>query len=87
LDQKRLDEVRRIREAMALGSSNLAGKERTDIVEYTRIMGMGGEVLVGRLLAQIEEQAGQPVAVMKMIEGYVTKLGKEAALHNLSLDL
>ncbi len=38
--------------------------------------------------AQIEEQAkGKPLAVMKMIEGYVTKLGKEAALHKLSHDL
>jgi Flp pilus assembly pilin Flp len=87
LDQKRLDEVRRIREAMALGSSILADKERAEIVEYARIVGMGGEVLVGKLLTQIEEQAGQPLAVMKMIEGYFTKLGKEAAVHKLSLDL
>jgi hypothetical protein len=57
------------------------------IIQYARILGVGGEVLVERLLTLIEEQAGQSLAVMKMIEGYVSKLGKEAAPHKLSLDL
>jgi hypothetical protein len=39
LHQKRVDEVRRIRKAMVSGGSVLANKERTDIVEYARIMG------------------------------------------------
>jgi hypothetical protein len=46
-----LDEVRQIREAMASSSSIVVNKERAEIVEYIfflRIMGVDGEVLVGR---------------------------------------
>ncbi len=86
-DLKRLDEVRRIREAMASGNPVLVDKEKGEITEYVRILDVNGEMMMERLLAQIEEQVGPPVAVMKMIDWYVSKLGKEAALHKLSLDL
>jgi hypothetical protein len=79
-DQKRLDEVRQIREAMASGGPILVDKERTEIIRYTEIMVMDGELFLDRLLSKIEEQAkGQPMVAMKVIREYVTHLGKQAA--------
>jgi preprotein translocase subunit Sss1 len=46
-NQKRLDKVRRIREAMASGSSVLVNKEKAENDEYAKIMVVDGEVLVG----------------------------------------
>jgi hypothetical protein len=63
LDQKRIDEVRRLREAMASGRPIPTDKEKAE--EYAGIMGMDGELLMDRLLAKIEKQAkGQHVASM-----------------------
>jgi hypothetical protein len=83
-DQKRFDEVRRISEAMASGDSVLVNKEKAENDEYTKIMVVDGEVLVG---TDRRASKGPASSREKMIEGYVTKLGKEAALHKLSLDL
>ncbi len=42
-DQKRLDEVRQIRESMALGDSVLVNKEKAENDEYAKIMVVDGE--------------------------------------------
>ncbi len=82
-----MDEIKRIREALASGNPALADQEKTDIIKYAGILGMDGEMLVGKLLVQVRELVDQPVAVLRAIEEYISKLGKKAALHKLSLDL
>jgi hypothetical protein len=73
---------------MALSGSILADREKTEIIEYMKIMGTDWELLVEKLLAQIEEKAkGQPVAAMLMIGEFVTHLGRQDAQHKLSLHL
>jgi hypothetical protein len=73
---------------MVLSGSILADRKKTEIIEYMKIMGTDWELLVEKLLAQIEEKAkGQPVAAMLMIGEFVTYLGRQDAQHKLSLHL
>jgi hypothetical protein len=60
----------------------LADQERADIVKYAEILGVEGEVLVGRLLLQVKELTDQPVADISTVKEYISKLGREAALHD-----
>jgi hypothetical protein len=53
------------KEALAAGKPILADQERADIVKYAGILGMEGEVLVGRLLLQVKELTDQSVAVKR----------------------
>jgi hypothetical protein len=52
-DQKKLDEIKRIRKALAAGKPVLADQERADIVNYAEILGVEREMLEERLLIQV----------------------------------
>jgi hypothetical protein len=52
-----LDEIRRIREAMATGRPFLTDSEKDEITKYAKILGTGGDHHVEKLLAKIEEEA------------------------------
>jgi hypothetical protein len=49
-----LDEIKQVREALAAGKLVLADQERANIVKYAEILGVEGEVLVGRLLLPVK---------------------------------
>ncbi len=72
---------------MAASKLILTDQEKANIVKYTEILGMEREVMVGRLLLHVKELADQPVAIMRTVKEFISKLGREAALHELSLDL
>jgi hypothetical protein len=52
-DQKKLDKVRRAREAMATGGPILNDIEKDKIAEYAKILGTGGVYHVEKLLARV----------------------------------
>ncbi len=64
----------------------MADQERADIVKYAGVLGVEGEVLVGRLLLQVKELTDQPVAVKRTVKECTSKVGSEPALQELSLD-
>ncbi len=53
-DQKKLDEIKQVREALTAGKLVLADQERANIVKYAEILGLEGEVLAGRLLLPVK---------------------------------
>ncbi len=53
---------------MAAGKLVLADQERANIIKYAEILGVEGEVLVGRLLLPVKELTDQPVAVMRTVK-------------------
>jgi hypothetical protein len=69
--QKRLEDVRHIREAIATGASILTDQEVGQIKEQAALRGKDGEAMVRRVLDQVRELAGQPADVLKMVEGHL----------------
>jgi hypothetical protein len=65
-DQKKLDKIKRMREAPTTGKDILMDQERADIIKYAEVLGMDSETLVERLLIQVRELMDQPVAAMRM---------------------
>jgi hypothetical protein len=59
-NQKRLEEVRRIREALTTGASVLTDQEVGQIKEQAALLGEDGEAMVEKILDQAKEFAGQP---------------------------
>ncbi len=51
------------------------------------MLGEDGEAVIEEILDRVKEVASRPADVLKMIEGYINKLGKRVALRELSLDL
>jgi hypothetical protein len=86
-DQKRLDEIKRMREALAAGKPVLTDQEKADIVEYAESLGVDGEAMVEKLLVQVRELTDQLVAAMRTVNEYIGKQGKKAAIYELSLNL
>jgi hypothetical protein len=86
-NQKKLDKIKWIREALAAGKPILAEQERANVVKYAGILGVEGEVLVGRLLLRVKELTDQPVAIKRTVKECISKVGREPALHELSLYL
>jgi hypothetical protein len=84
-NQKRLKEVRCIREAIAAGTSILTDQEVGQIMEQATLLGEDGGAMAGEVLNQAKELAGQPADVQKMVEGYLNNLGRRAALQELSV--
>jgi hypothetical protein len=54
-DQKKMDEIKRIREAMATGRSILTDTEKVVITENEKVLGMSGEYYIERLLAKVRK--------------------------------
>ncbi len=51
------------------------------------MLGEDGGAMVGEILDQAKELAGQPADVLKMVEGHLKELGKRVALRELSVEL
>jgi hypothetical protein len=86
-NQKRLEDVWRIREANANGTSILTDQEVGQIKEQAALLGEYGGAMVGRILDQAKELAGQPADVLKMVDGHLKELSKRVALRELSAEL
>jgi hypothetical protein len=86
-DQKRLDEIKCLREALASGRPILTDQEKAEITKYALVLGKDWEVVAEELLAQVRESTNQPANIMRIIKDYISGLGKRAALHELSLYL
>ncbi len=86
-NQKRLDEVRRIRDAIATGRPVLTEQERSEITQHAASLGKDWEALVEELLVRVKELASQQADILRMIESYISELGKRVTLRELSLDL
>jgi hypothetical protein len=86
-NKKRLEKVRPIRDAIATGRSVLTDQERNEITQWAAWLGEGGEAMIEELLDCVKEVAGQPADVLRMIEGYISGLGKRVVFRELSLDL
>jgi hypothetical protein len=80
-DQKRLDEIKRMREALTAGKPVFTDQEKADIVKYAVVLGVDGEAIAEKHLIQVRELADQLVAAMRMVKEYFSKLCKRAALH------
>jgi hypothetical protein len=83
-DQKKLDEIKRIGEALAAGKPILTDQKKANIVKYAMMLGEDGETMVEELLGQVRELMDQLVATMRTVKEFISKLGKRAALHELS---
>jgi hypothetical protein len=79
-NQKRLEEVRRIRYSIVNGTSILTDQEVGQIKEQAALLGEDGGAMVGKILNQTKELAGQLADVLKMVEGHLKELGKRVAL-------
>jgi hypothetical protein len=54
-DQKRLDEFKHLREALATGKPILMDQEKAEITKYAAVLGKDGEVGAEELVAQVRE--------------------------------
>jgi hypothetical protein len=66
-----MEDICRIREAIAKGASVLTDQETEYIKQQAALLGENGEVAVGRVLDKARELASQPADVSRMIEGYL----------------
>jgi DNA repair ATPase RecN len=85
--QKRLEEVKRIRNAIANGDSVLTDQEMRQIMQQAALLGEDGDAMIGEILNQVKEVMNQPADVLRMVEDYLRNLGRRAALRELSLEL
>ncbi len=86
-DQKRLDEIKHLGEAIATSKPILTDQKKNEITNYAAVLGEDGVFVAEELLARVKESSNQPADIMRMIKGYISELGKRAALRELSLDL
>jgi hypothetical protein len=71
--QKRLEEVKRVGDAIANGDSVLMDQEVRQITQQAALLGEDGNAMIREIL-------NQPAVVLRMIEDYLRKLGRRAAL-------
>ncbi len=86
-DQKRIEDISRIREAIAKGVSALTEQEVEYIKQQMALLGEDGEAGVGRVMGRAKELACQPADVLKMVEDYLKDLGNRVMLRALSSEL
>ncbi len=82
-----MEDIRRIREAIAKGASVLTDQETEYIKQQAALLGEDGEAAIGRVLYKAREPASQPADVLRMVEGYLKDLSNKVALRELSIDL
>jgi hypothetical protein len=76
--QKRLEEIKRVRDAIANGDSVLTDQEVKQITQEAALLGEDGDTMIGEILNQVKEVMNQPVDGLRMIEDYLRKLGRRA---------
>jgi hypothetical protein len=80
LDQKKVDEIKKVRLALASGKSVLTDAERSAILASVEAMDVKGEYQVQVLLAKIRHEGkGDRILIMKMISSYIGYLESQAA--------
>jgi hypothetical protein len=74
-DQKRVDEVKRIRSALASGESLLTNAERSIILSCAQTLEMNVEGKVQEALSVAKEEGGEdPVCILKVINSYIRQI-------------
>jgi hypothetical protein len=82
-----MEDIRRIREAVAIEASVLTDLETEQIKQQAALLGENGEATVGKILDKARELASQPADVLRMVEGYLKELNNKVMLRELSIDL
>ncbi len=81
-----MEEAKGIRDAIANRDSVLTDQEVRQITQQAALLGEDGDVMIGEILNQVKVM-NQLADVLRMIEDYLRKLGRRAALRELSLKL
>jgi hypothetical protein len=82
-----VEEVKRIRDAIQKGDSILTDQEVRQITQQATLLGEDGDAMIREILNQVKEVINQPADVLRVVEDYLRKLGRRAALQELSLEL
>jgi hypothetical protein len=83
-----MDEIKRIREAIATGEHKLTDIEKGVMAENAKTLGMSGKYHIEKLLSKINEDGNkQPVIVMRIISNYITRLERQVTRYKESLGL
>jgi hypothetical protein len=67
--EKRLEDVKRIWEAISTGASVLTDQERRQIIQQAALLGEDGETMIEEILDRVREVVSQPADVLRMVEG------------------
>ncbi len=86
-DQKKMEDVQRVREAIRRGESVLTECQVDFIRRHTEKLGEDGEMVMNKIQERAGEPGCQPADIVRMIEDYCEDLGNRAMLRELSIDL
>jgi hypothetical protein len=81
--QKRLEEVKRIRDVIVTEASILTYQEVRQITQQTALLSEDGDAMIEEILSQLKEVKNQPADVQRMVEDDLRKLGRRATLQEL----
>jgi hypothetical protein len=65
--QKRLEKVKRIRDAIAKGDSVLTDQEVRQIMQQAALLGEDGDAMIGEILNQVKEVMNQPGDDLRLV--------------------
>ncbi len=82
-----MEDVHRIREAIARGASVLTECETDYIKQQTALLGEDGEAAVNKILEKAKELTCQPADILRMDEDNCKDLGNRVVMRELSVDL
>jgi hypothetical protein len=83
-DQKKMEEVHRIREATAREESVLTDCQVNFIRRHAAVLGEEGETALGKIQQKARGPGCQPADVVRMVEDHCKDLSNRATLRNLS---
>jgi hypothetical protein len=83
-EQKNMDEVQRVREAILKGESVFTSSQAEFIKHHAAILGEDGKAAMGKIQQKAAEPGYLPADVVKAIEDYCKDLGHRAMLRELS---
>ncbi len=86
-DQKGMEEVQRIREALAGGKPILSESQVDLIKRHTTFLGEDGEAVMQEIQEEATKTVRLPADIAKIIESYCKDLTRRVALRELSNDL
>ncbi len=86
-DQKDMEEVQRIREALAKGEPVLSDPQSELIRHHTASLGEDGEAAMREIQKKVTESVRLPADIAKIIDSYCKDLTRRVGLRELSNDL
>jgi hypothetical protein len=86
-DQKGMEEVQRIWEALAGGKSVLSDSQVDLIRQHTTFLGKDGEAVMRAIQEEATKTMRLPADIVKVIENYCKDLARRVALRELSNNL